>query len=107
MFALPQNLDVAKYLKQALSTSTRSHSHNSASLHSQKFFNYRLAMFYWTLALIVFARVIFSLYKYYLSPLRDIPGPLLARITNFWYFFKVYKGCFEKENIELHRKYGM
>ena len=107
MFALPQNLDVAKYLKQALSTSTRSHSHNSAGLHPQKFFNYHLAMFYWTLALIVFARVVFSLYKYYSSPLRDIPGPLLARITSFWYFFKVYRGCFEKENIELHRKYGM
>jgi len=105
MFALPQNLDVAKYLKQALSTSTRSHSHNSASLHTQ--FNHHLAMFYWALASIVFARVVFSLYKYYSSPLRDIPGPLLARITSFWYFFKVYGGRFEKENIELHRKYGM
>ena len=107
MFALPQNLDFAKYLKQALSTSTWLHSHDSAGLYSQKFFNHHLAMLYWALASIIFARVVFSLYKYYSSPLRDIPGPLLARITSFWYFFKVYRGCFEKENIELHRKYGM
>ncbi|TVY38707.1 Pisatin demethylase [Lachnellula subtilissima] len=44
--------------------------------------------------------------QFILDPLRDIPGPLLARFTRFWYFFAIYKGSFEKTNIALHRKYG-
>ena len=44
--------------------------------------------------------------QFVLDPLRDIPGPFLARFTRLWYFFAIYKGSFEKTNIELHRKYG-
>lgn len=44
--------------------------------------------------------------QFILDPLRDIPGPLLARFTRFWLFFEIYKGSFERTNIELHRKYG-
>ncbi|KIW06554.1 uncharacterized protein PV09_02984 [Verruconis gallopava] len=40
------------------------------------------------------------------SPLRRVPGPFAARFTRLWYFNRVNKGAFEKENIALHRKYG-
>ncbi|OLN95513.1 Pisatin demethylase 18 [Colletotrichum chlorophyti] len=40
------------------------------------------------------------------SPLRNIPGPFWARITDGWYLWRVYKGSFEEENIRLHRKNG-
>lgn len=41
-----------------------------------------------------------------LDPLRDIPGPLLARFSRLWYLFAIYKGNFEFINIELYKKYG-
>lgn len=37
----------------------------------------------------------------------NAPGPLLARFSNIWFAYRMKKGHFEKENIELHRKYGM
>lgn len=42
----------------------------------------------------------------FFSPLRNVPGPFFARISKLWYFIHVYRGQFEHENIELHRKYG-
>ena len=36
----------------------------------------------------------------------SIPGPLLARFTRLWYLYRVWKGDFEKHNLELHEKYG-
>ena len=44
--------------------------------------------------------------RHVLSPLRSIPGPLLARFTKLWVFVRVWQGSFEKDNIALHRKYG-
>jgi len=41
-----------------------------------------------------------------LDPLRGIPGPFITRFTRWWYFLEVYRGSFEKTNIELHQKYG-
>jgi hypothetical protein len=41
-----------------------------------------------------------------IDPLRDIPGPFLARFTRLWYFFEVYKGSFEISNVALHKTYG-
>jgi hypothetical protein len=49
---------------------------------------------------------VFLFVQFVLDPLRDIPGPLLARFTRFWYFFEIYKGSFERSDIELHRGYG-
>lgn len=40
------------------------------------------------------------------SPLRSIPGPLTARFTRLWFFYRVWQGGFEKENTALHRKHG-
>lgn len=44
-------------------------------------------------------------YELFLSPLRDIPGPLLARFSRLYYFAGVYRGSWEKQEIKLHRKY--
>lgn len=50
--------------------------------------------------------VAYTLFKVISDPLRDIPGPFLARFTRLWYVFELYKGNFERTNIELHKKYG-
>lgn len=49
-----------------------------------------------------------SLYllSYFHSPLRDFPGPVLARLTNLWRFLDVFHGRPDKTQLELHRKYG-
>ncbi|KAL4971084.1 cytochrome P450 [Aspergillus stella-maris] len=49
---------------------------------------------------------LFFVMDYIRDPLKSIPGPIAARYTRLWYFFKVKKGDFHLENIELHRKYG-
>jgi hypothetical protein len=52
------------------------------------------------------AFVIYLLVQFVLDPLRDIPGPFLARFTRLWYFIEIYMGSFELTEIELHKKYG-
>jgi hypothetical protein len=49
--------------------------------------------------------IYFSL-QYLLDPLKGVPGPFLARFTRLWYFLEIYKGSFEKTDIELHERYG-
>lgn len=34
------------------------------------------------------------------------PGPQLARFTNIWQAYRMIRGDFEKQNVELHRKHG-
>lgn len=46
------------------------------------------------------------LYQYLSNPLRAIPGPFWTRFTKLWYFNKVRRGHFEKDNIRLHQTYG-
>lgn len=50
--------------------------------------------------------VLFSLVLGLIDPLRSVPGPLLARFTRLWYIYKIYKGDFERTNINLHKRYG-
>ena len=50
--------------------------------------------------------VLYQIVDFVRDPLRDIPGPPLARITRVWYFMGIYKGDFEVTNVELHKKYG-
>ncbi|SCO16221.1 related to pisatin demethylase cytochrome P450 [Fusarium fujikuroi] len=45
-------------------------------------------------------------YGYFFSPLKSIPGPFLARFTDAWYLWRLYKGNFERDNVALHREYG-
>ncbi|KAL2690156.1 hypothetical protein Neosp_004224 [[Neocosmospora] mangrovei] len=57
------------------------------------------------LALTIFA-VLFTLLRAGFSPLRAIPGPFLSRFTDLWYLWRLYRGQFEQENLELHERYG-
>jgi hypothetical protein len=50
--------------------------------------------------------ILYYVFDFIRDPLRDIPGPPLARITRLWYFLAIYKGDFEITNVELHKKYG-
>lgn len=52
------------------------------------------------------ARILLPFFKTLFSPLRSIPGPLVARFTDFWYFLRMRKANWEKDNMALHRKYG-
>lgn len=46
------------------------------------------------------------LYSLFLSPLRSIPGPFLARFTRWWEYRLVKQGNSNQEFIRLHKKYG-
>ncbi|EXK46257.1 hypothetical protein FOMG_04463 [Fusarium oxysporum f. sp. melonis 26406] len=50
--------------------------------------------------------VILTLVNVLRSPLRQVPGPFLARFTRLWLLKQVYFGTYPKTSIELHRKYG-
>ncbi|KAL4953679.1 cytochrome P450 [Aspergillus filifer] len=56
------------------------------------------------LAIAVYA--LFLVTDYIRDPLKSVPGPIVARYTRLWWFFKVKQGDFHRENIYLHRKYG-
>lgn len=45
-------------------------------------------------------------YRLYLSPLRRIPGPFLAALTDVWRLLMVLRGRPQEEQLELHCKYG-
>lgn len=55
--------------------------------------------------IIVYA--VLTLVRQLVSPLRSIPGPLLARFTDLWYLVKIRRGDFELTNKRLHEQYGM
>ena len=57
-------------------------------------------------ALLILFRLLWSLVQSTLSPLRSIPGPFWARVSNFWLFRAIQHGSFDKVNLDLHRKYG-
>lgn len=50
--------------------------------------------------------ILYGLTQAAVSPLRSVPGPLLARVSRVWYLYQVWWGQFEKKNIQLHQKYG-
>ncbi|KAF4982068.1 hypothetical protein FDECE_17583, partial [Fusarium decemcellulare] len=64
------------------------------------------------LVLIILAVSLFTLWLLYpvaqsiTSGLRTIPGPFLARFTDCWYFWKIWKGSYHVVNAEIHHKYG-
>ena len=59
---------------------------------------------------IVFFVVVLFLVKWafdlFLDPLRDVPGPFLARFTKLWLLRQYVKGDFQETNVELHEKFG-
>ncbi|KAJ5635329.1 uncharacterized protein N7484_008642 [Penicillium longicatenatum] len=42
----------------------------------------------------------------FFSPLKAIPGPTLAKVTNFWRAIHTYRGRVDLKHLDLHRKYG-
>jgi hypothetical protein len=59
-----------------------------------------------TLILVLPALGAWRIGKAILDPLRNIPGPFLARFTRLWYLKHVWGGKFEQANIELHKRFG-
>ena len=53
--------------------------------------------------IILFAPFVFT---YLTSPVRSIPGPLIARFSDLWRLYLVWKRSPEKEHHALHKKYG-
>lgn len=47
-----------------------------------------------------------AVYQFLGDPLRDIPGPILAKFTRIWLLKQYAGGLFHKTNLELHKKYG-
>ena len=50
--------------------------------------------------------ILYFIVSPFLSPLRSVPGPFLARFTKLWWLERLRRGHFDQENIELHREYG-
>ena len=50
--------------------------------------------------------VLSALYAAYATPLRDIPGPTLAKFSRIWLFKALTKRNLHITNIQWHRKYG-
>lgn len=48
-----------------------------------------------------------ALWRAFFSRLASVQGPFLARFTDLWYAYRMYRGDFEKDNLALHQKYGM
>lgn len=45
-------------------------------------------------------------YRLFFHPLKNVPGPFLARITELWRTSKYFKGTWHTDILELHRRYG-
>lgn len=58
------------------------------------------------LAALLALGILYTIITALCSPLRRIPGPLIARFTKLWYFVHVGNGNFQHENISLHKAYG-
>lgn len=46
------------------------------------------------------------LYCVFLHPLRNIPGPFLAKFIEAWRTVRYYRGGWHKDILDLHRTYG-
>ncbi|KAG2419162.1 hypothetical protein HFD88_002267 [Aspergillus terreus] len=60
---------------------------------------------------ITFCCVIFGVsfhifYTFFLSPLRSVPGPLIAKLTRFWELYTLRKGHFHRDIIRMHEQQG-
>lgn len=56
-----------------------------------------------TVGLLVVTKLVSDVF---FSCLRSIPGPVLAKITDFWRASHAYGGRIDLKNVQLHRKYG-
>lgn len=47
-----------------------------------------------------------ALYSVFLHPLRNVPGPGLAKITELWRTNRYFRGYWHRDILDLHRQYG-
>ncbi|KAH8742276.1 cytochrome P450 [Diaporthe sp. PMI_573] len=60
-----------------------------------------------TVACLVVSYYTFSaIHSLLFSPLKNVPGPFLARITHWFEYFMVQRGDSNLEYVRLHKKYG-
>lgn len=55
---------------------------------------------------LVAIKLLYTLFCACVSPLRRVPGSFASRFTRLWYFNRVRHGNFQRENLDLHRKYA-
>jgi len=48
----------------------------------------------------------YILYHLYLNGLSHIPGPTIAKLSNWWKISAAWHEEMPRRNVELHRKYG-
>jgi hypothetical protein len=46
------------------------------------------------------------IYGLFLSPTRYIPGPLITRFSSGWFLYRILRGYFASDVVNIHRKYG-
>jgi hypothetical protein len=76
-----------------------------AHLQALTFLDYQQILIIFALALIIL-RVVQLTISYFFDPLRDIPGPWLARWTRLWYQRELWGLKPEKSGLELHKRFG-
>lgn len=59
------------------------------------------------IALAVTAVLAYYIIRYITSPLKDIPGPFLAKFTNFWRVYDYYHFISPETQKKLHAKHGL
>lgn len=47
-----------------------------------------------------------AIYNLFFHPLRNVPGPFLARSSSLWRLIRYFRGSWHDDVIELHKKYG-
>lgn len=70
------------------------------------FSNQSTVFYLGVLAVILVLYAALTLFRLLNDPLRDIPGPFLARLTRLWLFNRVRERHIEREQIKLHQQYG-
>lgn len=59
------------------------------------------------LGVVVLGSFLFQiLHELFLHPLRNVPGPFIAKFTDLWHLWRAWRGQFELDNVALHKKYG-
>ena len=61
----------------------------------------------WLGIAIIFLTIVVSIVKWFIDPLRLVPGPRIASFTNMWRLWNALSGREEMINLELHEEYGM
>lgn len=53
---------------------------------------------------LIISKIIWS---FLFHPLRHIPGPALAKVTDLWHLYHCWGGKRHHKLVELHKKYGI